>query len=133
MSSYRVLSLDGGGIRGLITAILLERLEEAHPGFLSYIDLFAGTSTGGLLALGLASGMSPKEIRSLYEEMGKRVFSNSFLDGILDLGNLIGAEYSIGPLKRELENRFGDKRLGDLPKKVLVSSFDLDNCPQDKN
>jgi patatin-like phospholipase/acyl hydrolase len=133
MSSYRILSLDGGGIRGLITAILLERLEEAHPSFLSHIDLFAGTSTGGLLALGLASGLSPKEIRSLYEEMGKRVFTNSFLDDILDMGNLIGAEYSIGPLKRALEIRFGDKRLGDLPKKVLVSSFDLDNCPQDKN
>ena len=133
MSSYRILSLDGGGIRGLITAILLERLEEAHPRFLSHIDLFAGTSTGGLLALGLASGLKPKEIRSLYEEMGKRVFSNSLLDDILDMGNLIGAEYSIGPLKRTLENRFGDKRLGDLPKKVLVSSFDLDNCPQDKN
>jgi len=133
MSSYRVLSLDGGGIRGLITAILLERMEEAHPRFLSYVDLFAGTSTGGLLALGLASGMAPKEIRSLYEEMGKQVFSNSFLDDVLDLGSLIGAEYGIGPLKRALEHRFGDMRLGDLPKKVLVSSFDLDNCPQDKN
>ena len=53
--------MDGGGIRGLITAILLERLEQARPGFLSMIDLFAGTSTGGLLALGLASGRTPTQ------------------------------------------------------------------------
>ena len=60
MSHYRVLSLDGGGIRGLLTAVILERLEAANP-FLSHVDLFAGTSTGGILALGLAAGYSPTE------------------------------------------------------------------------
>ena len=46
MPPYHVLTIDGGGIRGLLTTILLERLEVAVPGFLSKIDLFAGTSTG---------------------------------------------------------------------------------------
>ena len=56
MAKYRILCLDGGGLRGLITARLLARLN-AHPqvaGWLSTVDLFAGTSTGGILALGLA-------------------------------------------------------------------------------
>jgi patatin-like phospholipase/acyl hydrolase len=52
---YHILSLDGGGILGLLTAKLLERLEMAYPGFLSKVDLIAGTSTGGILALGLAA------------------------------------------------------------------------------
>src|SRR5712692_3209774 len=65
MPPYHILSLDGGGIRGLLTAILLERLEAAVPGFLSKIDLYAGTSTGGILALGLAYGVTPTAARDL--------------------------------------------------------------------
>jgi patatin-like phospholipase/acyl hydrolase len=51
MTPFRILALDGGGIRGVITAAILERLELAQPGFMKTIDLFAGTSTGGILAL----------------------------------------------------------------------------------
>ena len=47
MATYRILALDGGGIKGALTAALLERLEAARPGFLARVDLFAGTSTGG--------------------------------------------------------------------------------------
>jgi patatin-like phospholipase/acyl hydrolase len=127
MSPYRILSLDGGGIRGLLTAILLERLEAAHPGFLAQVDLFAGTSTGGLLALGLAAGLSPSQGRELYEEKGALVFADSLWDDIRDLGNAVGAQYSNKNLKQALTEEFGDQTLGDLPKKVLISSFDLDN------
>jgi patatin-like phospholipase/acyl hydrolase len=131
MAPYYILSMDGGGIRGIITASLLERLEEAHPGFLAKIDLFAGTSTGGILALGLASGLSPREARELYEECGQKVFADTVLDDIRDLGSLIGADYSIEPLKEVLSRQFNDLRLADLPKKVLIASFDLDNKPSD--
>lgn len=129
MGSYRILSLDGGGIRGLITAILLERLEQAHPGFLSQVDLFAGTSTGGLLALGLAAGKTPTLARELYDQKSETVFADSLFDDILDFGGLIGAHYSIDPLKEVLIEEFGELTLGELPKKVLISSFDLDNYP----
>jgi patatin-like phospholipase/acyl hydrolase len=131
MAKYRILSLDGGGIKGLIMAILLERLEAAHPGFLGQIDLFAGTSTGGLLALGLASGKTPSQARELYEKHGSEVFADTVLDDMRDLGKLVGADYSLEPLLDALTQEFGDTRLGDLPKKVLVSAFDLDNNPQD--
>jgi patatin-like phospholipase/acyl hydrolase len=127
MAEFAILSMDGGGIRGIMTAILLQRLEESHPGFLSQIDLFAGTSTGGLLALGLAAGRSPMEMRKLYQESGEKVFADTILDDVRDLGKLVGADYSLGPLKRALTEQFGAQRLDSLAKKVLVSSFDLDN------
>jgi patatin-like phospholipase/acyl hydrolase len=131
MSPYRILSLDGGGIRGVLTAKLLERLERAHPGFLSKVDLLAGTSTGGILALGLAVGLAPEEIGRLYEESGTKVFANSLWDDIRDLGMLIGSDYSNEPLKQALLELMGEITLGDLQKRVLVSSFDLDNDPQE--
>ena len=130
MAIYRILSLDGGGIRGLITAILLERIEEVIPGVLDQVDLFAGTSTGGLLALGLAAGMRPDAARELYEQKGEYVFKDNLVDNLLDFGNLIGATYSVKRMKEALELQFGDLILDQLQKKVLISSFDLDNYPE---
>jgi len=127
MSPFRILALDGGGIRGVLTAALLERLEKEQPGFLGTVDLFSGTSTGGILALAFASGMTPTEARNLYERLGSKVFRDSFWDNLADLGQLRGAQYNNAPLKEELTNQFGSLILGDLPKKVLISSFDLDN------
>lgn len=131
MGVYRILSLDGGGIRGLITSVILERLEENNPGFISRFDLIAGTSTGGLLALGLASGLTPTQAREIYEDKGHIVFKDSLIGDILDLGELIGAAYPLTPLKNELIKQFGSLRLKDLQTKVLIASFDLDNKPQD--
>ncbi len=69
MAKYRILTLDGGGIRRIVTAIIIERLnsEEGLTGWLDSVDLIAGTSTGGLLALALAHGLDIGEIRSLLE------------------------------------------------------------------
>ena len=79
MSSYRILSLDGGGIRGLLTTILLQRIGEKleSDSWLQKTDLLAGTSTGGLIALGLAKGLSLPELRSLYEDKGDQIFDDS--------------------------------------------------------
>ncbi len=129
MPPYHVLAIDGGGIRGLLTAILLERLEAAVPGFLSKIDLYAGTSTGGILALGLAAGITPTQARTLYEVKGPQVFATTVLHNVRDLGNAIGPQYENENLKAALTEFFGNKTLDDLPHKVLVSSFDLDNGP----
>ena len=68
MGHYRILSIDGGGIRGLFTCVVLQRLEEEVPGWLDRVDLIAGTSTGGIMALGLAYGLSPTTLRNLYYE-----------------------------------------------------------------
>jgi patatin-like phospholipase/acyl hydrolase len=126
MEYYHALSIDGGGVRGLLTAVLLDRLESIHP-FLDDIELFAGTSTGGVLALGLAAGYKPADLCELYERHAKEVFADSLADDIKDLGMVLGSQYSNEKFIKLLEQHFGDKKLRDLPKKVLVSAFDLDN------
>ena len=97
MARYRVLSLDGGGIRGLITAILLARLdtEKDLHGWLERADLVAGTSTGGLIALALARGASLAQIRALYEERGRSIFDDSWLDNVKDFGTILGAVFQL--------------------------------------
>jgi patatin-like phospholipase/acyl hydrolase len=127
MSPFHILSLDGGGIRGVLTAALLERLEEGAPGFLGEVDLIAGTSTGGILALGLASGMTPTEARELYERLGEHVFKDSFWDNLKDFGQARGAQYSNEYIKDELQKQFGSMKLSELKKRVIISSFNLDN------
>jgi len=132
VARYRILSLDGGGIRGVITAIILQRLdgEPTLSGWLDLADLLAGTSTGGLLALGLASGRTPEEMREIYEVKGHEIFDDSWLDDLVDLGRLMGAEYDNARLRAELEETFGQTRLADLRRRVLVTAFDLDNESQ---
>ena len=63
---YRILSLDGGGVRGVVTTVILERILKEHPQFLIDVDMIAGTSAGGILALLLASDYSPKECTDVY-------------------------------------------------------------------
>lgn len=128
MAIYRILSLDGGGIRGLLTIVILGKLETAVPGWIDQVDLLAGTSTGGIIALGLAGGLSLEELRRLYYEKGPQIFDDSWLDDLLDLGQIRGAEYSNRNLRQELKRILGEKTLlQELQKQVLIPTFDLDN------
>ena len=129
---YKILSIDGGGIRGLLTCTVMERLLEQIPGLLNNVDLIAGTSTGGIIALGLAHGLTPTDLHKFYYERGKKIFDDSWLDNIRDLGGLAGAQYDNTHLKEELEDIFGDTLLKQLKRKVLISSFDLDNEAPDE-
>jgi len=131
MATYKILSLDGGGIRGLVTTGILKRLNEAVPGWFEGVDLIAGTSTGAIIALSLAHGLSLDKIRSLYYDKGSRIFDDSWLDNLLDLGQVSGANYDNKNLRQEVKKLWGDTLLKDLKKKVLVASFDLDNGDPD--
>lgn len=131
MAHFRILSIDGGGIRGLLSTIILQRLTQAAPNWLDSVDLMAGTSSGGLIALGLAHQLDLQQIRDLYVNKGARIFDDSWLDDLIDLGRLVGAEYDNRNLTRELKNLFGDTTtLSQLQKKVLIATFDLDNEAQ---
>jgi predicted acylesterase/phospholipase RssA len=130
MAKFRILSLDGGGIRGLFTLVLLERLTQVQPDFLERVDFFAGTSTGSIIALGLAHGLTPAEGVTLYRDMSSVAFKDSLLDDLLDLFTLIGAEYDNEKLRQLLLAKFQQTTLGDLRdqgKYVLVPTFDLDS------
>ena len=71
----RILTLDGGGIKGAFAASFLQTIEEATGKRIAdHFDLIAGTSTGGIIALGLGLGMSTKEITQFYLNDGPRIF-----------------------------------------------------------
>jgi patatin-like phospholipase/acyl hydrolase len=130
---YRILTVDGGGIRGIVPTILLQRMsaDPALAGWLSQTDLFAGTSTGALIAMALAKPIDLGIIRDVYENRGGKIFDDSWLDNITDLGKTIGADYDNDGLERELKRIFGAATLGDLSKRVMVNTFDLDNESDD--
>lgn len=128
---YRVLALDGGGIRAVFATTVLARLEEALPGVLARAQLLAGTSSGAITACALAAGVRPQDLTDIFLTQGPRIFDDSWLDDLRDLGGLAGAEYGSEQLHRILteifEETLGVHRLGDLERRVLVPAFDLDD------
>lgn len=129
----RIVSLDGGGIKGVLEGRNLERLEDAVPGWISKADVFAGTSTGGILALALASGMTPKDCVELYRENGPLIFGSrgvsDAISGTLD--EFFRANYSQDGLRKVLEKVFGNRKLKDLNRRVLVPALDFRRwCPK---
>ena len=129
MGITRVVSIDGGGVRGVVPVIAMQRLA-AEPGLETWIDrteLIAGTSTGGLIALAVAAGVSLADLRDLYVTRADDVFADSFLDDAKDFGKVFGADYDVANLEREAQRVFGDRTLAQLGKRVLVPAFDLDN------
>ena len=135
MANFRILSCDGGGIRGVLTAVLLDRLLTAYPALLQdragTITMFAGTSTGGIIALGLASGMTPASMRDLYVTDGKLIFDSSWARDVVEIGGLSGAKYNNEELEDILKKTFGASKLQGLKSRVLIASFSLDNQSTD--
>jgi patatin-like phospholipase/acyl hydrolase len=128
---FRIVALDGGGIRGILSAALLDRLCSVVPGLLEGVGLYAGTSTGGILGLGLAAGLTPAALRDFYVREGPGVFDGSL---VRTVGcGLALAKYSNERLAAALQATFGDRRLGALPGKVLIAAFDLDGFDKTAN
>jgi patatin-like phospholipase/acyl hydrolase len=133
----RVLALDGGGIRGLIPATLLAEIERRCDRRIGEIfDLISGTSTGGILALGLvapdpASPGEPRyraeELVTLYAEKGRIIFGRSLWHRIVTGFGLLGDKYPIRGLDETLRTYFGDARLKDAVTEVLITSYDLES------
>jgi uncharacterized protein len=117
----RILSLDGGGIRGSLTVGFLKRIEEVlrqrhgRPGLLlsDYFDLIGGTSTGAIIATALAIGMSAEDVEKTYLEFGGEVFNDRGGQFGLPRLGLLRGRYNAEPLKRKLQDYFGDRTLGD--------------------
>jgi hypothetical protein len=129
MGITRVVSIDGGGVRGLIPVIAMQRLA-AEPGLETWLDrteLIAGTSTGGLIALAVAAGLPLDHVRDLYATRAGSVFADSFLDDVRDVGKVFGADYDVANLEREARRVLGDRTLAQLETRVLVPAFDLDS------
>jgi len=121
---YRILALDGGGIRGLLTAVWLSRLEDvlAKPLWESF-DLIAGTSTGALLGASVASGIPAQKVVSLYKERGPEIFEKRSFAGFRQ--RWCGPKYTGIGLERVADDVFGSSCLGDLKTRLLVTSYDI--------
>lgn len=133
MNSFRIISFDGGGIRGILTASIVKLILADRPNFLEKADAFAGTSTGGIIALGLAHGLDIQEIIDLYLNNAKKIFKDSFWDDLWDLGGVTGAQYNQDNLEKLLNKNFGDAKLKDLYKRVIIPTFKLYNEKHDSD
>ncbi|RUP06109.1 MAG: patatin [Mycobacterium sp.] len=121
----RILSIDGGGVKGVFPAAFLADVEEKldRP-IVDHFDLIVGTSTGGIIALGLGMGLSAKEILSFYQQRGPEIFRGNRAIGLLRW--LGAAKYDPAPLKAALVEVFGDRRLGDSKTRLVIPSLDLE-------
>ena len=110
----RMLGIDGGGIRGVMSLEMLERIEQilrqrhGRPDMrlADYFDLIGGTSTGSVIASCLAVGMAVEEVKEVYLELGAKVFGQK-------KWKIWEAKYDVEPLEKVLYKLFGERTLGD--------------------
>ncbi len=138
----RILSIDGGGIRGVVPGQILVALEEKlqkldnNPKgkIADYFDMIAGTSTGGILACIYLSPdkagskkprFSAKEAVNLYLERGDEIFDISFWHKIKSAGGVMDEKYEADELEEALKDYLGDLKLSELIKPCLISSYDI--------
>jgi hypothetical protein len=121
----RILTIDGGGIKGVFPAAFLAAIEdEIGRPIGKYFDLIAGTSTGGIIALGLGLGLTANELLRLYRETGGRIFPRR--RGITSrISSVARAKYSDAPLRDVLTSAFGSRRLGEATQRLVIPSLDL--------
>lgn len=129
--TFRILSLDGGGIRGVVPAVILGEVEKQIGQPLNkYFHLIAGTSTGSILAAAVATGRQSREILQLYQEQGPVIFpyTNLFspqrLPIVLQYG-LSAPKFSDKNLINVLKQKFGNQKLSDVESpKLLITAYD---------
>ena len=132
--TFRILSIDGGGIRGVFPAAFLDGLEKRYARgrpVVEYFDLIAGTSTGGIIALGLAAGLGASEIRNLYVKRGSEIFPpapDGFIgaieNGLRNLYQYLRYRYDRDVLMQLLNQTFGDRKFGAARVRLCIPSID---------
>jgi len=131
----RILSIDGGGIRGVFPVSFLAHIESelSLPTVADYFDLVAGTSAGGIIALGLGLGLAAQQMAELFVNEGATIFPHSPVP-TSTLRLLWGRErYKPHHLRQALEKVFGSKTLADSRVRLLIPSFDATQDPYLQN
>jgi|GEM_PF-43358 len=134
---YKILSIDGGGIRGIIPAMILAEIERrTEKPISSLFDLIAGTSTGGMLALGLvkphlkdaqAPAYTAQQLVSIFYEHGNVIFYEPLYAELLgDLDEIIKPKYSSEGKNDILTDYFGNATIKDAITEVLITSYDIE-------
>ena len=127
-TKHRILSIDGGGIKGVFAASFLATVEDAIGSPVAeHFDLIAGTSTGGIIAIGLGLGFSAREILGFYEQHGPEIFQFSGLAGVVASVRQLGkSKYGPEVLSSSLNRFFGGRLLGESKSSLLIPSFNLE-------
>lgn len=132
---FRILSIDGGGIRGVFPAAILAGLEETLTGgkpISDYFDLIVGTSTGGILALGLSAGFDARQLRDIYMQRGRHIFPPTW-DNVLGrahrwlrntIWNVGTYRYERDELERVLDDVVGTKLFGEARNRLVIPAFE---------
>jgi len=125
---FRILCLDGGGIKGVFTAAALARIEkQTQRKIVDHFDLICGTSTGGILAIGLAMGLSAAELLKFYQTRGPAIFpATSMVER--STGALrqffFGPKLSHDVLKQELSAVLEARKFGEAKCRLVIPSYD---------
>ncbi len=106
----------------LLTAVLSAIEDDLNINVIDRFDLITGTSTGGIIALGLSIGMRPREIVEVYLSKGPQIFPTGFR---ANWRHWFKKKFPQEPLKAHLENCFKDKRIADCKKRVVIPSYNL--------
>ena len=132
----RVLAIDGGGIRGIIPAMIMDEIEKrTGKPIAKLFHLIAGTSTGGILALGLtrpdprnqdSPKYTAKEAIGLYDNDGARIFSRSVWHRIHSRFGLADEKYPAKGIEAVLDEYLGDARISDALTDVLITSYEIE-------
>ena len=130
----KVLSIDGGGIRGLIPALVLAEIERrTGRRTATLFDAIAGASTGGILACGLARpgadgapAFSAEELAGIYVEEGPKIFRRSLVKRIFSVGGWVDERYEDDGLNAALAEYLGDTRLREALVDVLITAYDIE-------
>lgn len=131
----RVLAIDGGGIRGIIPAMVVAHIEKKmRKPAAELFDLIVGTSTGGMLALAISSLLRQRQAKlparlmvRLYENHGAEIFEDSMWRKLRTAGGMLGEAYSHQNLEAILIRYFGDARLVDCQVPTMVTGYDIKN------
>lgn len=125
---FKILSIDGGGIRGVFPAHVLKCISERLKiSIVDNINLITGTSTGSIIAAAIACRIDPQKIISLYRDKGKMIFTprTSFLPRLLRSG--FHSVYKNDTLYKELTEVFQDIKLGDITTPLIIPATDIGN------
>jgi predicted acylesterase/phospholipase RssA len=120
---FNILSLDGGGLKGVYSAAFMAALEEDHGVRIQdHVDLIAGTSTGGILAIGLGHDLRPAELLDIYCSRADTIFSRRRVRP-----GLTRPRYRPGGLATVLREILGERRFGESKVRLVIPTYDLDN------
>lgn len=125
---FRILSIDGGGIKGIFPAAVLAALERrflAGRSIARHFDLMTGTSTGGILALGLAAGQTSQELLEMYQQRGRQIFPPGRFGRLWrNLRGFSLHRYDRSALTMALQGALGARKLAETRSRLCIPAFE---------